>query len=235
MDINTDLVKSKKYITPIKSSIQNSSQEYRILATLRYLYPGRFDNMIKSESPDLQDSGNSAGIEVTVAVRQDDMKASRAFSELCQGEPEKKEKYKEIIKNCGYSCDLLNGEKLAISSSGTSDEEKLFFQDSIRKKVKKLPRYRTKFTTVGLAILLPEIPTSYAEAHLSKWISDSFKGIGNSFDFIYVISHRFCIYYDVQTNGIEKHTLTQDESNLLSTIGRMTAEGELSLMDKEWL
>ena len=90
MDINTDLVKSKKYITPIKSSIQNSSQEYRILATLRYLYPGRFDNMIKSESPDLQDLGNSAGIEVTVAVRQDDMKASRAFSELCQGEPEKK-------------------------------------------------------------------------------------------------------------------------------------------------
>ena len=235
MDINTDLVKSKKYIAPIKSNIQNSSQEYRVLATLRYLYPGRFDNMIKRESPDLQDLGNSAGIEVTVAVRRDDMKASRTFSELCQGEPEKKEKYKKIIKDCGYSCGLLKGEKVTISSTGTSNGEKDFFQDSMRKKAKKCPLYRMRFLTVGLAILLPEIPTSYAETHLSEWISEAIHDTVNLFDFICVISHRFCIYYDVQTNGIEKHTLTQEESNRLSMIGRMTAEGDLSLMDKEWL
>ena len=59
MDINTDLVKSKKYITPIKSSIQNSSQEYRILATLRYLYPGRFDNMINQYLNEVYDNIDS--------------------------------------------------------------------------------------------------------------------------------------------------------------------------------
>ena len=235
MNIHTDLIKSKRFTSSIEPSVLKHSQEYRVLATLRYLFPTQFESMNIGETPDLQDLENGVGIEVTSAVKEDDMIASRIFSELCQGEPEEIEKRKEIIKKCGYSCSLLKGEKFAISSSGTSDEEKLYFQDGIRKKVKKLPRYRTKFTTVGLAILLPEIPTSYAEAHLSKWISDSFKVIGNSFDFIYVISHRFCIYYDVQTNGIEKHSLTQDESNLLSTIGRMTAEGELSLMDKEWL
>lgn len=80
MRIDTDLIKNKNYIYPIQSSVIKHSQEYITLATLRYLFPQRYETMIKGESPDLQDSVNGIGIEVTAAVRENDMKASRALA-----------------------------------------------------------------------------------------------------------------------------------------------------------
>lgn len=56
MKINTDLVKGKKYSSAVKPNTLKHSQEYRVLATLRYLYPAKFDTMITGEAPDLQDS-----------------------------------------------------------------------------------------------------------------------------------------------------------------------------------
>ena len=97
MKINTDLVKGKKYCSAIKPNTLKHSQEYRVLATLRYLYPSKFDTMITGEAPDLQDSASSTGIEVTAAVKEDDMKVSRAFSELNQGKPKDMEKRKNLL------------------------------------------------------------------------------------------------------------------------------------------
>ena len=202
---------------------------------MRYVYPEKFDAMTTGEAPDLQDSTNSTGIEVTAAVKEDDMKVSRAFSELNQGKPKNIAKRKKIIESSGYSFVPLKDEKVAISTSGTADGEKYFFQQSILRKTKKLQQYQTNFKRIGLAILLPEIPTSYAENHLSEWICEMFDESANLFDFVYVISHRFCLYYDTQAKSTEKHSLPQDESWLLATIGRMTAEGELSMTDEEWL
>lgn len=234
MKINTDLVKGKKYSSAVKPNTLKHSQEYRVLVTLRYLYPSKFDTMITGEAPDLQDSANSTGIEVTAAVKEDDMKVSRAFSELNQGKPKDIEKRKNIIKSSGYFFVPLKDEKVAISTSGTTDGEKRFFQESIRRKTKKIQQYRSNFKRMGLAILLPEIPTSYAENHLSEWITELLDESANLFDFVYVISHRFCLYYDTQAKITEKHSLTQDESLSLATIGRMTAEGELTMTDTEW-
>ena len=39
MNIETDLVKKKEFSTSINSGIQKHSQEYKVLAILRYLYP----------------------------------------------------------------------------------------------------------------------------------------------------------------------------------------------------
>lgn len=234
MKINTDLVKGKKYSSAVKPNTLKHSQKYRVLATLRYLYPSKFDTMITGEAPDLQDSASSTGIEVTAAVKEDDMKVFRAFFELNQGKPKNIEKRKNIIKSSGYFSVSLKDEKVAISTSGTADGEKRFFQESIRRKTKKIQQYRSNFKRMGLAILLPEIPTSYAENHLSEWITELFDESANLFDFVYVISHRFCLYYDTQAKITEKRSLTQDESLLLATIGRMTAEGELTMTDTEW-
>jgi len=235
MKINTDLVKNKKFSSAISPSLLKHSQEYRVLATLRYLYPTNFDEMITGESPDLQDCVNGIGIEVTAAVNENDMKASRAFSELYQGKPKDIERRKNTIESSGYSFVPLIDEKVAIATSGTADGEKHFFQESIRRKTKKLKQYRTNSEKIGLAVILPEIPTSYAEGHLSEWISELLEETDNLFDFVYVISHRFCIFYDTQKNTEEKHLLTSEENWALSTIGRLTAEGELSLTDSEWL
>ena len=235
MKINTDLVKNKKFSSAISPSLLKHSQEYSVLATLRYLYPTNFDEMITGESPDLQDCVNGIGIEVTAAVNENDMKASRAFSELYQGKPKDIERRKNTIESSGYSFVPLIDEKVAIATSGTADGEKHFFQESIRRKTKKLKQYRTSFEKIGLAVILPEITTSYAERHLSEWISELLEETDNLFDFVYVISHRFCIFYDTQKNAEEKHLLTNEENWALSTIGRLTAEGELSMTDSEWL
>lgn len=129
----------------------------------------------------------------------------------------------------------IKEDMVAISTSGTSDGEKFFFQESIRRKTEKLEQYHLNFNRMGLAILLPEIPTTYAENHFSEWISEVLDESVNSFDFVYVISHRFCIYYDIQTSTAVKHSLTQDESRFIATVARMTSEGELSMTDEEWL
>lgn len=137
MKINTDLVKGKKYSSAVKPNTLKHSQEYRVLATLRYLYPSKFDTMITGEAPDLQDSASSTGIEVTAAVKEDDMKVSRAFSELNQGKPKDIEKRKKNIKSSGYFFVPLKDEKVAISTSGTADGEKCFFKKAYEERRKK--------------------------------------------------------------------------------------------------
>ena len=87
MNINTDLVKNKEFASAIKSSALKHSQEYKVLATLRYLFPAKFNTMITGEVPDIQDFVNGIGIEVTSAVKENDMKGSRLLSELHQGKP----------------------------------------------------------------------------------------------------------------------------------------------------
>ncbi len=235
MKIDTDLVRKKAFVSSIKPSNLKFSQEYKVLAILRYLYPQRFGSMAKGESPDFQDATNDTGIEVISAVKENDMLVSRAFSDLCQGKPENKEKSKKKIAENGYSILPIQGNKVAISTAGTADGEKALFQKSIRKKAQKLQQYRTNFKKIGLAILLPEIPTSYAEEHFSEWIEEVLNESENLFDFVYVLSHRFCIYYVPKQKISEKRLLTDEEYRLLSTIARMTAEGELSLTDTEWL
>lgn len=235
MRINTDLVKNKRYNTSIEACLLKHSQEFRALATLRYLFPGKYDAMVNGETLDLQDCANSIGIEVTAAVKEKDMMVSRLFSELNKGTPKEIEKRKKTIESSGYTFVPRKSQGVAISVSGTADGEKLFIQESIKKKIKKLPQYRETFRTLGLAIILPEIPTTYAEQHIPEWISEVLSEMECSYDFVYVISHRFCIYYNAQKNSLSKHALSNVESASLITIGRMTAEGELALSDVEWL
>ena len=236
MKINTEIVQNRKFEAAIKPCLLKHSQEYRVLATLRYLYPAKFDKMVTGEAPDLQDCENGIGIEVTAAVSENDMRASRAFSELYQDKPKDIEKRKKVIESSGYTFVPLVDNKDVISTSGTADGEKYFFQESIRRKSKKLERYHANYKEIGLAIILPEIPTSYAETNLSEWLSELLTESDNRFDFVYVISHRFCIQFDMQGNILEKHSLTSDENCWLVTIGRMTAEGELSFSNsEEWL
>ncbi len=233
MKIDTGKIKNKKFKEPIKSETQKHSQEYRVLATLRYLYPNKFDNMVTGESPDLQDKEIGIGIEVTAAVDWRDMRASREFANLRQivGNVEK---HKKAIVSSGYSILPVKEDVVAISSSGTSDGEKFFFQESIRKKINNLQRYKTEFKKIGLAVVLPEIPTLEAETHFCEWITEVFGNSSTVFDFVYVMSHRFCIFYNVKEDVAEKHTIKDTDAILLATIARMTAEGELSLSDKEW-
>ena len=233
MNINTELLKNKKYNRAILHRLVKVSQEYRVLATLRYLFPGEYEQMERIEKPDLQDNINHFGIEVTSAVQKDDMKANRAFAEIDKNSSDSQRNAVKKIAESGYDINNTNG-IMSISRSGTEDSEKVCLRNAIVNKCPKYHIYKKDFKTIGLAVLLPEIPSTYAENNISNWIKELYSEIDIPFDFIYVISCRFCIVYDIKSNLADKKDLNNTDSQLLSTIGRMTAEGELTLNSIEW-
>ena len=134
---------------------------------------------------------------------------------------------------CIWHQSFCEREKLTSPSLGISNET----TKPINKKcatLEKLCQYKNMFEEIGLAIVLPETPTSHAENHFIKWIIEKINESDNSFDFYYVISNRFCSFWNYRKKHCTKNFLTAKESERLCTIARMTAEGELSLNDLEW-
>ena len=216
----------------IKPKIQKLSQEYRVLATLRYLYPEKYDSLIKDESPDLQDSENSVGIEVTISDAESEVKTSRYFDHYCNPlTPERKENDKQSLEALGNSVSESNR---LWKAGGQTKGIEIHFKENIRKKYDKVPKYRAKFNKLGLAVLMLEIPSRETEYSIIDWIKQIILEDGNYFDFFYVISHRFCIYYKPSNSLYSKHDITKDADIRLSAIGRMTAEGKININSPVW-
>ena len=53
MNIYTERIKNKKINAFITSEQAKHSQEYRVLAILRFLFPNKYKTMLDGESPDL--------------------------------------------------------------------------------------------------------------------------------------------------------------------------------------
>lgn len=235
MNLHSSLIKNKKFNGAIEPALLKRSQEYSVLGILRYLYPQKYNTMVMGEAPDLQDKRNSTGIEVTVAVSENDMKASRAFSQLLEGNDEMAKRHINKIEESGYKLTSIEGKAVSIHATGTSNGEKTLFQKAIRKKIEKSPHYRENFKNLGLAVVFLEIPTSEAEHGCIAWTREVFQEAQKSFDFVYILAHRFCFYYDTHTDSCEKRIISGDDLYAIKTIARMTAEGELSLESDEWL
>lgn len=231
MKLDTHTVKGKKFTGSISSRLSSTSVEYRALAILRYLYPGKYEEMIKRESPDLQDYTNDVGIEVVFAVDKNEMYSNRLFSEFVHGEKDINQ-IKEKIGN-GQSIVKIAEGKYSLSSGGTYSTERRIFQECIKKKIEKLPIYKEKFNTVGLSIL-SDCLTTLAQENVQNWISEIYENSETFYDFIYVIFPSGCSYYNLKENSYTERTIPEDDYIRLSIIARMTAEGELSLNDEEW-
>ncbi len=235
MNIHSSLIKNKKFNGAIEPALLKRSQEYNVLGILRYLYPQKYNTMVLGEAPDLQDKGHSTGIEVTIAVSENDMKASRAFSQLLEGNDETGKRHINKIEESGYKLTSIERKSVSIHATGTSNGEKNLFQKAIRKKIKKSPHYRENFENLGLAVVLSEIPTSEAEYDCIAWTREVFQNAQKSFDFVYILAHRFCLYYDTHADSCDKRMISVNDLYAIKTIARMTAEGELSLESDEWL
>ncbi|MCR5478662.1 MAG: hypothetical protein K6F27_02230 [Ruminococcus sp.] len=233
MNINTELIINKKYEGVISNRLVKISQEYRVLAVLRYLFPGKYEQMKHGDKPDLQDTINRIGIEVTTAVQEDDMKASRTFAEIDKSSRENLQKSLDKIKKCGYEIYDTSG-IMHIVKSGTIEAEKNCLCNAILKKCKKANNYEKDFKVIGLAVLFPDNPTRQTEEDIIKWIKELHPEIEQYYKFVYVISSQFCLMYDIKSENIDKKILDKTVNRLLWTIARMTAEGEITLESDEW-
>lgn len=238
MHICTDRVINKMnmgFPSPTSPQSRKTSQEYQVLAILRYLYSEEFKTAVKGESPDLQDSAGGFGMEVVCAASEKDFEASDAYLHLCSEDGEINMKVMETIDRCGYSIGNQPFGEWTLTSVGTADDkEKNIFQNAIRQKTNKLSKYKSSFERIGLAIYLPDSPTTVVEENAVEWITEICAETPVTFDNIFVITHRYCIRYDAREKRSEKKLLTNDEVSKLRVIGRMTAENELTLADIEW-
>lgn len=235
MNIFSNVVADYIIDSAIQSELVKQSQEFRVLATLRYLFPNRFDYMIKGERPDLQDIASGTGIEVTIAAKDKDMQAARVFTENCENHRSSKAIYgKKAIENNGYSIIQNQYGKVLTVPTGTLEGEKRVFQDCIHRKLLKASEYRRGFPKLGLAVLLTEIPTTEAERSFGDWVYDVLPSKEAAFDFVYIISERFCHYYNILMPYRLRKAITKEETLLLGKVARMTAEGELTLDSPVW-
>ena len=233
MNIYSKSISDVNFISAIAPALLKHSREYRVLATLRYLFPGRFENMIVADAPDLQDG--SIGIEVVAAVKNEDAQAERLFSYYHNPRPnESPATYKEGIEALGYSIQDSGTAPILVAPLGDTNCEELVIKNAIRKKTAKTKRYRSKCASLGLALILPEIPTSEAESNIPLWIQQAIPSNDDKFDFVFVICERFCIYYDGAANHSSRLPINAEENQRLQKIGRMTAEGKLTIGSPEW-
>ena len=81
---------------------------------------------------------------------------------------------------------------------------------------------------VGLAVVLTEIPTREAEDSFVNWTDEAFSDRGEHFDFVYILSHRFCIYYNLKKKCTQKWDI-KDVYMQLRMIGKKLANNEISM------
>lgn len=82
--------------------------------------------MVPGEAPDLQDYENGIGIEVTIAVNENDMRASRAFSELYQGEQNNTKNAKKQLNQAAMLLSILWIKRLQYPHQGLQMEKSTF-------------------------------------------------------------------------------------------------------------
>ena len=232
MKIYTERVLHYEIKGAIRDRVLDKSQEYFVLALLKYYYPDEYNGFYKSEAPDLW--GINRGIEVTTASDKGAFLASRVFSEMChETNDEVINKSKEKIEaHSSYYVNDINGIR-GLASDGYGIEcEKNIIWKAVRSKSLKIQDYQKNFSVIDLAILLFDIPTSEAEDNMVDWLGQIKES--EVFDKIIVICPRFILIYSTKDREHKKITISSDVKERLNIISRMTAEGLLNLDDNEW-
>lgn len=231
MQLFTERVNSKCFDNIISPQLSDVSQEYRALATLKLFFPEKFYQWYKSDGPDLQECGGNVGAEVTCAVDEDDMKASKEFIRYRNNDGEKRNKAETRILKTSSKLETYENGLIALVRSGELDEEEIY-KAAIRKKLVKSCSYKAKVKILYLAVILPEIPSTYAEEMLAVWTRETLSN--SEYQEIYVISERFCIRIDLVTGDDIVINIDKNQNEALRKIARMTAEGEIDLDSEEW-
>ena len=233
MNLNTERVEKFRLTGAIESALQKDSQEYYVLAVLRYLFPIKYSQVITGERPDLQ--GEEIGVEVTIAEDEKTMKTNRAFAQYCEGINKEKNK-KKIEKLQQYRLEEKNDCKLLNSGGGGIDVlEKTLLQMAVVRKNKSVKKYLDqRFQRMELAVLKTEIPSSEFRKNVINWVQEVSKDNNvEIFDRIYVIGGDSCFWYN-RDGSFGKKEISKEISGKLKKIARMTAEKILTLDDMEW-
>ena len=207
VNLNTKIVSETEINESITPQILKYSKEYYVLAVLRYLFPGKYDDLIKLEEPDLQKEDHSLGVEVVMAVSEKEMAETR----------------KAADKNTNSSLFFT------AFGGGRIDADLI---TALKKKNEKVLKYRHKVRSLYLAIILDMPLTECVRITLQDFLKSNQMVL--AYDSVIILCWDSCVVYTCSNHSFQDWKLEDRIRRRLGTIARMTAEGRLDLSAPEW-
>ncbi len=195
-----DEVKNIVYTTPLDSEKMKYYTEAFAWLALQYCFD-EYKNLQLSDAPDLQDINNMLGIEVTeVAIPSTKIVDGNWLHYRKTGE----EKYKIKAERFGGEFDHISCSYPPI----TSKDELECIEETLKKKIMKIPSYRNKgFHTIGLIFVLNEMPlpdTAFRWGDVVKKVQSQ---SSEKFDMLFFLYSNALSYCKCDTYKVEYITL----------------------------
>lgn len=223
-----DEIRMYQVTSPLPASKIKTSREYFALAMFKFLFPEKFANLRKAESPDLQDCVAKLGIEVTSGISPQDeqitgesLKYSRAKSGRERNE------CLRIIQKCG-------GTRDAISTGypvSTPNSDKGCVINVFQKKVKKADQYHKEFQHMGMAIIMDIPMFLFCDHDWGKWLEPMNE---DQYEFVALIHWSGIDVYNFITKDYCIKRIKQEDMDALKKLGRLAAEERIRDDDPIW-
>lgn len=210
-----------------KMSLWKYSDECDALAALKFYFPDKYKNLIHSDSPDLQD-GNKIGIEVTQANGETYNKTIGEWTDYrTKGNVESLNKVREIVEQKGGY--VFEDGAIFHGARGIEDD----FADAknvIDKKIKKLSKYRNKFSECDLLILM-ESPLDGLFKLATNYLLDKQNNCVYKYDKLLILTCSELYSYDFKTKKEETITIEPAAKSCIFMVGVMVVNGFLKDVD----
>lgn len=236
----TDRVKDKIFTTYMDTKLYTAKIEYEAIAFIKYIFGERFGKLFRSDAPDIQDENSVWGIEVVKVVTESDGRLEGEATQYLHATKDAnlsvQNKYAQKIERDGGKIS-----KCGVMFSLQSDaKERYIFQEAIKRKLEKLPKYKGKgYKYMGIYMLY-ECPISFGNANARKeWLDEVQAEYTENYDIAIVLyqdnrSWRIS-FYDFSANETLDKEIGNYIVNYIGKLGRMTAEGEVKPNDPEWI
>ena len=204
-------------LQPLDSESMKHYTEELALAVLRYCFD-EYDNFLVKDAPDLQSPDYSIGIEVTeIAVS----KNKAIDGDYLQYRKTKDDKYLVKIREKGGTATDMNYGVLPV----TKDDELEAMKNVFRKKLKKIPEYKSKgFGVLGLVMVMNEIPIPYTAYEWGEMIYGLNSSSDNKYDRIFFTYRSTLSILDCTTGKVEFKPIAEKDYNALCAYARMKVE-----------
>lgn len=218
-DLTKELFPFKK---PLTSRYRKKYVEFLALGILQYCYDGTYEGFDVYDAPDIRDKTKTVGIEVTEAITIEQAQIESEFVKYrLENNEEKKVRRKQIIEENGAKVDEL-GLTYPVKNS---DDEKLIFQNAIKKKMEKLASYRKQgFKKIGLFVFYDEPPIPIKLEELKECFDDVLKKYNDKYDVIYFGFTCGLIEYNILLDEINARPIERNTYNRLLYEARLKVE-----------
>ncbi len=217
----TEEIRNFEFTSSMDFEIRKHYVEQLAFAVLRYCY-NEYDSLILSDSPDLQSSDRSLGIEVTeVAIN----KIKSIEGDFEKYRKKGKAHYLKQIENKGGLATEFSYTTPGITKQDELDAMKKIFQ----KKINKIPSYKQKgYIKLGLIMVMDEMPIPNTVLEWREHIYKIYSKAEYKYDIIFFTYHYALRVLDLTTGKDSCKKIDETDYDALRKYARLMAENTLS-------